>query len=343
MKIGIVTIYDAYNYGSFLQAFAMQLFLEKQGHDVYILDARKSLKSIVAQKYLSKSIYRTKLKLKRYIAYSKDWKLLNIVKIFPEIKLDAVIVGSDEVWNIKNPSFEHVEQFYGYKLPKSKIVAYGPSLGYSTLEDYREKEELIDGIKNNFIFWGVRDSFTEDFLYKIGVKSVDLICDPTLLICNEWHGLEKPYEIEEPFVLYYSYMDNTPFKEYILNFARINGLKVYSVGFDYKWCDRQFIVSPLQFLYMMSKAKYVVTSTFHGTVFSTLYKKQFVVIHPAVKVRDYLEKLDLKRESCLDDSFESFSKLLKNPVDYSHVDKEIFLWRNKSIDILSSYLSVYYE
>ena len=81
----------------------------------------------------------------------------------------------------------------------------------------------------------------------------------------------------EKYMIYYSYLDDTPFKEFIKKFAKENDLKLIVVGFDYKWCDDQIIVTPRQFLSVMKHAQYVVTSTYHGTVFSTLLKKNLLL------------------------------------------------------------------
>lgn len=341
MDIGIITIYDAYNYGSFLQAFAMQEFIKGQGHNAYLLDCRKSLKGIIAQKYLAKSFYRSKIKLKRLLAYSRDWKLLNIIRIGDSPKLDAAIIGSDEVWNIDNLSYEHVAQFYGDGIPAQKVIAYGASLGFATLASYADKEALLQSIRTRIAWFGVRDKFTGDFLSAQGIKEIYDICDPTILFYDKWRGYEKDYPTDEDFLIYYSYKENTPYKEYIKQFAEGHGLKVYSVGFYYPWCDRRLIVTPRQFLSLMSKAKYVVTSTFHGTVFSTLYGKKFIQVHPARKAVDYLDQLKIfDREALLDEPYSLFERKLTAPIDYAAVNRKLALWRDSSAALLNSALTL---
>lgn len=333
MKIGIFTIFDAYNYGSFLQAFAMQNILEERGHQVEIIDIRESLRSVIAQKYFAKSFSRSLLKLRRFINYRKDWKDLNIVSIKNASVFDLAIIGSDEVWNIENPSFDHSERFYGYNIKADKIIAYAPSLGYSTFNSYKKFPNLLKGIKTKINWFGVRDKFTKNFLKEIGVNDVNLICDPTILLSNRWKELGKPIKERAPYLIYYSYHEDTPYKNIILNFAREKGLKLITVGFNYKWCDEQIICSPLEFLSYIDKADYIVTSTFHGTLFSVIYEKKFIQVTPALKAVDFLEQIGINRK-IESDNYSQFKELLEKDIDYSQVRATINNLKDYSINLL---------
>ena len=340
MKIGIVTIYDAYNYGSFLQAFALQEFLINEGHEVYILDFSVSLKSRIARKYLAKNIKRTVLKLHRYFVYRKDWKLLNIKRGNKIEQIDLMIVGSDEVWNIDNESIEHIKQFYGIDCAAKQIIAYAPSLGYATGTSYKKYPEFVNGIKNNISAFYMRDAFTEEFVKRIIKKETRKVSDPTILLYDRWEEFMQGYPMQiEKYMIYYSYLDDTPFKEFIKKFAKENDLKLIVVGFDYLWCDDQIIVTPRQFLSVLKHAQYVVTSTYHGTVFSTLLKKKIVVIHPSIKVIDYLEQIGLKKISFLESGYDNFSKFLLDDIDYDLVWDKLNTLREFSVHCINENLN----
>lgn len=335
MKIGIITIFDAYNYGSFLQAFAMQTFLKEKGHEVFLIDVRETLKSRISQKYLAKSVSRTILKLRRFFNYRKDWKMLHITSKSACPELDLCIIGSDEVWNIENPSFDHSLLFYGTGIKSKDIIAYAPSLGYSTIESYKDREDLLSSIKSNISWFGARDGFTESFLHTIGVNHVQRICDPTILLYDKWRLFETERIVNEPYLIYYSYQGNTPFEHYIKRFAQEKGLKIISVGFDYKWCDLQIIASPREFLSLIRGASYVVTSTFHGTLFSTMYEKKFIEVHPARKVIDFLEQIGLNKIPTLEDGYVAFRDLLEENIDYERIKKLFGKMRNHSVEALT--------
>lgn len=341
MKVGIVTIFDAYNYGSFLQAFAMQRFLEQNGHNVYMIDVRTSLKSVVAQKYFAKSIKRTILKLRRFFAYRKDWKKLNIVPCSKYPEVDIALIGSDEVWNIENGSFDHSTFYYG-KIPRAqKVIAYAPSLGYSTFESYQRRMDLCKSIKKNITWFGARDSFTESFLKAIGIVNINRVCDPTILLYDKWVNFENMNTLlpKKRYMIYYSYKEETPFKDMILRFAAEKRLKVISVGFDYKWCDAQIIASPFEFLHLVNNASYIVTSTYHGTLFSTMYKKKFIEVEPARKVVDYLEQIGVDRIADINAGYDTFKNLLDSNIDYTQIFEKFESMRKTSIVSLNLEIS----
>lgn len=336
MRIGIITIYDAYNYGSFLQAFAMQEFLRQMGHQPVILCYDTSLHDFVVRKLFAKSVKRTIFKLRRFLTYRKDWKKLNIENHLNVSSLDCVIVGSDEVWNIENSSFSHIPQFYGIECPSSRIIAYGPSLGYSTNGSYDGMDVLKAGLRDKFTGFMVRDLFTYDFLKEITTKQIEMVCDPTLLLATKWEEYQESFEIDKPYLLYYSYKEDSPYIDVIKKYAKEKGLMVVVAGFNYEWADKVILPTPLQFLSIVKNANCIVTSTFHGTVFSTLLHKQFVVVHPAVKVTDYLNQLGLTRE--VNNSSEEFFDLMSNVIDYNIVDLRIDKWKEESISKMLKYL-----
>lgn len=337
MKIGIITIFDAYNYGSFLQAFAMQTMLEERGHTVYMIDVRTNFKSVIAQKYLSKSLTRSILKFRRFFTYRKDWKYLNIVPFSKCPHLDLALIGSDEVWNIENESFSHSSLYYGKSVNADRVIAYAPSLGYSSIKSYDNKRALCDSILKNISWFGVRDNFTKDFLLDIGVSEVHMVCDPTILLYDQWNKYERPYKnIQDPYLIYYSYKEETTFKEYIKRFARERGLKIISVGFDYKWCDEQIIASPFEFLSLIDNASYVVTSTFHGTLFSTMYHKKFIEVEPARKAVDYLNQLGISRIADINKSFEDFEIILDSDIGYNQIDRTFECMQKESMKLLTT-------
>lgn len=316
MKTGIVTIYSAFNYGSFLQAYAMQKTLENMGNECDVLNCSR----ITAISSLRKKIFLKKLpfSLKRLSAYSKDWRKLAIKKYNGE-KYDAVIVGSDEVWNIKG-SFEHWPEYFGDGVNADKLIAYAPSIGFSTVQDFLEDKDTLSKIKNfDAVF--PRDNATAELCNQASCNSFPRVVDPTLLCLDMWQSvIGKGRAVKEKYVLYYSYLDNSPMKPFIQRFAKENNLKVVIVGFDYKWGDINMMVSPLEFLQLVNDAEYVFTSTFHGTVFSTIFKKRFLTRPSGQKVNDYLSFLNLENRAFSDDmSYEQFCKTVRADIDYESV------------------------
>lgn len=331
MKIGIYTIYDAYNYGSFLQAYALQEYLTDKGHEVTIVKCPSSFKSVLTRKYLAKNYSRQLLKLKRLIAYRKGWKRLNIKDYKVCDHFDLAIIGSDEVWNIENNSFDHHEQFYGINSKSNVNIAYAASLGYSTIKSYEQFPNLKKALKSNIQKFGTRDLFSKQFLYEVGIENVMDVCDPTILLFQQWEKYEEPLSnLNSPYLVYYSYNGASTYMNFIKKFAVEKGLQVIVPGFDYAWCDKSLIISPFEFLSLIKNAEYVVTSTFHGTVFSTLYNKKIITVDPARKVTDYLNQLGLSRNAQENMNYGQFKELLEQNIDYSQVNNRLRDWKLSS-------------
>ena len=125
------------------------------------------------------------------------------------------------------------------------------------------------------------------------------------------------------------------------DFAKKHGLKLVSVGFSYHWCDYSILCSPLEFCAVMEKAKYVITTTFHGSIFSVLNHKQFLSIPLSGKTNDILKRLGL---SDIAVSFDELSesvmeeKLFKTNIDYNAVDEKINIMKMASARLLEERL-----
>lgn len=336
MKIGIVTIYKAYNYGSYLQAYAMQRILEKLGHQVIILDCFKNKYSLI-RSLISKKPSIMMFNIKRHFTYNRAWKELNIIKHKQQI-FDVVIIGSDEVWNIKNCSFEHWPEYFGYRLNAKRIVAYAPSCGFTTLGDFLENQFYINGIKQiDHVF--ARDEATKIICQTIRHKECQEVVDPTILYLDNWKYEIKPFKdtYNNNYILYYSYNRNPLMLDYIKRFSKEKNLKIVVAGFKYDWCDESLIVEPKQFLFLMKNAKYVITTTFHGTIFAVIFKKLFIGFHPNKnqKVHDFLKQVGLEhRVHTANMTYSHFKDILEETIDYTSIQKKLKEKASDSINLL---------
>lgn len=335
MRIAIVTIYSAFNYGSFLQAYAMQETLKKMGHEVDMLNCSKAPINQRLRKVISKT--NPVFVLKRYLAYNRDWKKLNI-STQVDAQYDAAIIGSDEVWNIKG-YFEHWPQYLGEGINTKHLIAYAPSVGFSKPEDLLSNGPFVEGVKR-FDAICPRDNVTRDVCMKLCNHVTERVVDPTLLILDDWEALLPEMKKKEKYVVYYSYLDDSPMKEYILRFAKEHNMKVYIAGFNYQWGDKNKMESPLGFLTLLKNAEYVFTSTFHGSVMSTILKKKLVVRPSGQKVIDYLDLIGLSNRKFFDGmDYEAFESLTMEDIDYNRVRMVQNEMRKKSIEILERALA----
>lgn len=317
-KIGICTLNEACNMGAILQAFALQETLKGMGYTPSFL------------------------KLKNCIIHDEAWrtdelinmrKCLNISESYynsKEDKYDVIIVGSDEIWNVHGNSFENIDEFLGYNLNAPKIIAYAPSANATNGKMFKERYKGKN--LSNFTSLSARDRNAQDIIKEVENINAPLVLDPTFLI--ESYDKYLGECLEKDYILLYGWCFRDEEKLEIIKFARSKNLKLYSVGYELDWCDK-FIGSDIfKFLAYMKNANYSVTSdTFHGTVFSIMFNKQFVTMtHGKVKSREFIERIGMENRDCKRP--DEIAKKLEEPIDYSNANKWIESERNKSIEYL---------
>lgn len=313
-KCGIITLHSAINYGAYLQAFALQNVLDNMGCDAKIIDLEKN-------KYLERLLL-IKCKYPKRVLY--NYKLLKeFDKVYDQLKLwrgktdcfDTIIIGSDELWNLNN-SFKHRKEYFGENLNVDNIISYAVSANKLTSGEFRRiTQNSVDFSKFNHI--SVRDYNTYKLVHEIADRDVTLVMDPTFLLAS-WKKFVCPCKITN-FILIYSFTVYEDEKKAIIEFARKTGKKIISVGSYNPWCDENICATPFEFLGYIEAADYVITSSFHGVVFSIIMHKQFV-IYPQEKgkvldiIRLFeLDKLDVTGVEHLENSF-NYS------IDYKRID-----------------------
>jgi len=189
LKIGVITVHDSANFGSFLQAYALQNVLLKMGHEVYFIRTRDEdyLKSLYFSNKISKNLLRhpamsireRQWGKKKYKCFTEEQKCFITIDKPDDQKLDLVIIGSDELWNVCTPVFQK-PIFYGEGINVPKIT-YAMSVGKSTYDQISKYDNLIDLIHQiNEVT--VRDENTRDIVKKICGTIPEVVCDPTLLV-----------------------------------------------------------------------------------------------------------------------------------------------------------------
>lgn len=339
MKIIVLTVYDAPNYGSFLQAYATQKFLEELGHEVYFLKYRTFIDTIkLAFVNKKSSLLHPLFTIERYYKFYKcQKKYFKTIKYKEAVNIyDKCIIGSDELWNVRNDKYFSNELFYGKGFEKDKTLILAISCNTSKKEDF--KEELIKRIKEleNITY---RDNNTREFIDSLDVKC-DFCCDPTFLNEKSIYNLEN-FNIKLPknFLLFYSYGLKKSQVEEIKKYAKNNNLKIVSLCNYNSWADYNINCTPLEFIEIMKKAKCVITSTFHGSIFSVLNHKQFICLKDMPKVNDLLVRLDLKYLIMPNADESQISEIINKEIDYKNVDNKIDLFKDKSIDIIKKFLN----
>ncbi len=330
LKIGIFTITGAINYGAFYQMYALSKYFKGLGATVSIYHESNSIKRKII-KYFSFNIQRQLRKIKVLNVFNADGKELDIKKYTGE-ELDIAILGSDEIWNLQNNSFDHSSFYYGKGISAKRIIAYAPSIGFADPKIIYANQDFCNGLKKIDVILA-RDNSTKEIAEKITGKSVNIVSDPTILF-NEWNTVKlNPSLIGYDYILYYGYT-RPPYLSSLLEFSKIEKLPIISAGYHlHPWCDKNMTVGPIDFLGLLKDAKYVFTTTFHGTVMATLYNKKFCYFASGQKVKDFAYKLNLLSQH-IDDNYTASD--IKKALETSHGDLDILIkkYMNESRTLL---------
>lgn len=348
MKCAIVTVYASQNCGSFLQAFALAKKIELLGCEATFV--RQSFKKhsqskISYIKFLCKALLKmdflaVKLESKKRKAFSRTIKKLNILP--GNNVADLYILGSDTIWDISQPYFMyHKDVFWGSKFDKTSVASYAPSVGYAK-EISVEQQKWIANALDNMKAISVRDESSYNLIKPFTKKEIEFTCDPTFLISvDEYYKLSRDIVIDYDkfiFLYFYGRMSQEQKKE-ICTFAQKNNLKIVTFSHLNRWCDVCEPYDPIRFLALYEKAEYVVTNTFHGTVFANIFEKKFAVLNvKKPKVIDLLKRLSKSDKMTNDNN--SLEDVLMSDFDYLETKKVIESDRQKGEMYLAKVISL---
>lgn len=329
----IITYYKADNYGAFLQAFAMQEYLSSIGIESEIFSYESKSGKII------KTLYKIKSKLNGSIHIGKENQqyhkemLQSVLNYQSKLKFnhnkkkyDVVIIGSDEIWNVKNIGADHDSFFFSKSKIADKTISYAACSGNSELNHFKLYPFSLRSIKKLDCI-SVRDDNTERIIKSIGRNDVIRVLDPTFLI--DFNKYLPKKSNSDKYLFVYSYGLSETQSEQIKIFAKKHNLKIVATGFFCKWADYNPVPNPFEWIMLLKDAEFVITSTFHGTVFSIQQRKPFAVYNSdSPKINSILKETNLLTNritdwNTIDEIYKNFSgynrieTLLKNKIQYS--------------------------
>jgi hypothetical protein len=366
MKVKILSMQRVMNYGSFMQAYALKRVVESFGHQVEFCDFRPGEPRHRGEKVRMDGPIENLRKIFRILAdppefYKKRLFRRHYRKCFelyawPALGInpsdnyntesDLLIIGSDEVFNYtQNHGLGYVPVLFGYGVEAPKLISYAASAGYTNIEDI-ETDGMADTLSegfNQFSQIGVRDRNTLDIVARYSRIAPVMTLDPTLIY--DFRKDVQHYTLAPGYLLIYAYQGRLDSPEEIAeikNFASVSKVRVVSVGFYHNWCDENLVVKPFELLSLFEQASFVVTDTFHGTIFSILTKKQFVSLlrgenrsgSNANKLAFLLEQLGL--DDRINRDLGVVKAQLKHPIDYDRVFRNLSPLREASIKFLTA-------
>lgn len=342
MRIGILTFHYACNYGAMLQTYATQEFLRSMGHEVCVVDYRNKLvengyatwnfrKDLLKTlpRAFSRAVRNSRFErfMKRRMALSKD--------AFDDF--DILLFGSDQIWNEKiTGGFDRI--YWGDFQTKARKVAWAASANVLSFSDMEYVAKRLSG----FHAISVREESLRELLSGLTSVPVKCVQDPTLMLGRrEWEALAGPVR-DGGYVLAYPMLCD----ELVINAARSmaedKGLRLVVLSKNASYRPYKNMVQwagPEEFVSYFAGASRVVTSSFHGTAFSVIFRKKFLsVVEPGkrnLRVESLLRRVGL--ENRISDG--SVLDSIELPLDNDLIDKALAEIRQEAADFLNGSMS----
>lgn len=351
MSVRIVSVPDSSNFGSFLQAFSLLKVIQSYSNNVFFEKTRddKYIKNLFISK---KTAFKIFLKdpifglakifylKKQYSIFKSEWdKYFDIKKNIGNY--DITILGSDEIWNIKNSVFRKPVFFGG---DCDNAYAFAVSAGSASILDFKNNDDICNLIRSvKCVF--PRDNNTKNIVDSILLIDSKKACDPTFLY--DFSGIEVSLETKKAmskynnYLLIYAYSVDKKTSSFIKRVAKKERLKIVSIGFYHKFADLNLNCTPLDMFWVFKHSRLIFTSTFHGTVFSILANKQFVSCptNSKAKIGSLLQDFSLQLQLIPPSTdYNFFEKSILNEIEYSSINEKIISLRRSSLKILEDIL-----
>lgn len=311
-KIGVLT-WKLHNYGTALQAYALNKYLREKGFDCYLVNYSLEYKNlsrvnrftlrVVIQKIVDRIRHKIgRVRLKQYenkyyddIQLSKKRfnvfydsiphigsRLINKENLWGEVKdCYAVICGSNQCWS---PKFLDTSFYLDFVHNSIKKVAYAPSIA---VESYTTAEKrLITPLLKRFDSISVREKNGQLLLNSMGFDQVELVVDPTLLLSKEiWNHdfVEAVDDLNKDYILVY-FLSNNRWYENIVNiimdiFPNYEIVVIPKTIGTFRMkgtlrCD----TGPIEFVQLLRNSKYVITDSYHGMCLAIKYEIDFTIV-----------------------------------------------------------------
>ncbi len=332
MKVGILTMHKVINYGSALQAYALQRFLRDNGFENEIIDylfspRPQSVKDWI--RYIVKCDFIKDIKFRRF--WKKNYILSQkTIRKKCELsekscKYDIYLTGSDQVWNPNHQGDEQTFMFDFIKSPDKKIFSYASS--FSTAKIPEDVFPIYKKLLSRYKAISVREETALPLIEQLTGKNGTWVCDPTLLLNKaEWSDLgnRSRLKLQKPYVLFYilTYTYNPyPYINHIITKIQDEFKGMRCVFLNGRFADRKRMnsivinnIDPCDFVSLVANAHFVVTTSFHGTAFAINFRKPFYsIVQADIKLDDrmcsLLRKVGLEKRAVLYDRDFFFEKM----------------------------------
>lgn len=370
------------NYGTSLQGYAMLKKIQQLGYEVEVIHYEKRLTLPQKIKFVANAIRAGEWKnikkrltakqiKKQYPQYAANiaertkavnaYKAKKLLPLFHtyvgydalhkgSLNYDAVVVGSDQVWT----PMSLPNKFFNLLFVDDSVrkVAYASSFGVSEIPAFQRKATGM--YLDRFYRIGVREERGKEIVEELSHQKATVVADPTLLLTREEWEAEisdaRPNE-SEPYIFCYFLGTNQEARKAANELKEKTGYKIITIRHmdEYVPEDEQFgdeapyNIDPNDFVKYISKAAYVCTDSFHCTVFSILFHRQFMTFYR------FSASCKTGRNSRIDSLFSITGinkahiyggdiSLIDQPISWKTVDEKLEPFRVGSLDFLTKEL-----
>ncbi len=359
MKIAILTLPLHANYGGIIQNYALQVALQRMGHEVSTINLKKAplgkkydvpLLKMLSQLRKSKAKQHVRRFISEHISLTAPVRTKKELRNFDFSEYGAVIVGSDQVWR----ACYAYPDIYAYFLdfvhaPSIRKIAYSVSFGVDKAEYTPEQSHVCGECVRDFDMVTVREksalALIRDIYQWECKKPPVQTLDPTMLLRREDYLQVSSAYIDEENVggLFYYVLDMTEEKRNAINKLSAElGVKPFTVNRkSRRWYDKleDRMVPPLEeWLMAFHKARYVFTDSFHGSVFSIIFNKDFIAYgnrkRGMSRFHSLMEQFNLEGRLVFSEE-ECTSQLYEGGIDWASVNRIMEAEREKSLACLA--------
>lgn len=300
MKAGLLTFHAAHHYGAQLQAYALYRAIARNGVEAEIIDyvrsdtmdakrlfrPVKSAVDVLANLHTALHVKPLRQRANRFERFVSEQMRLSprSYRTYADLETtppayDVYVCGSDQIWNptiYREQDFDPA--FFAAFAPSGRKIAYAPSFGLPDmpLPHHAALRALIQGFSD----LSVREHNGEKILSEVCGREAVTVLDPTLLLeAEEWQAIAVPTPASEPYLLCYFISDPAPYATVVQTIAKRLKLRIVSL------CGARRTVrgtrsavldaGPREFLGLFSQAAFVLTDSFHGTIFSINFSRPF--------------------------------------------------------------------
>lgn len=373
IKVATITFHHSHNFGSVLQAYALQESIKKIGSesgnkiDYKIIDlhtpVQKNIYSVLKKNNSVKNIIKNFQALPYITALKKKYKNFedflytncNLTRRYvssDDLKVDIpqsdiYISGSDQLWNVRTTDFDS-SYYFDFLPDDARRISYAASMGPLMIDWTKYSKEKYAELLKKYVAISVREENTQKMISEISGCNSKVHIDPTLLLTeDEWLKVSSGRNFNNgKYILFYSLEPTHEQLRTVKLISKTLNLPVvitkYCNKYDYfNSFVKLYDSGPADFISLIHNASFVITSSFHGTAFSVLFKKPFFVFNGMKdnRINTLLTKTNLENRSINSFNYEHVLNSAYN-VDFSKSVSAIEIELKRSKEYLKNSLGI---